>query len=142
MKRYIKLGTYPPRGVCYNCGKPVKGKRKYCSQECAEAFYQKHLWELISKRIWERDHSTCRWCGRKLEYGEGNVHHIVPISEGGSNDDSNLVLLCTDCHAKIHKMLNCHKKNASLTQVMLFLNKYKKEVKNARKNVSEFYNKW
>lgn len=27
------------------------------------------------------------------------VHHIVPESEGGSNDDENAIVLCFDCHA-------------------------------------------
>jgi 5-methylcytosine-specific restriction protein A len=30
------------------------------------------------------------------------VHHIKPLSEGGSHNDENLMSLCTACHAKIH----------------------------------------
>ena len=30
-------------------------------------------------------------------------HHIVPRSEGGSNDASNLVALCRNCHWLVHK---------------------------------------
>ena len=30
------------------------------------------------------------------------VHHIVPVSRGGTNEDSNLMSLCRSCHNKIH----------------------------------------
>lgn len=37
------------------------------------------------------------------EYGrQQEIHHIVPLVAGGSNDDSNLMSLCRSCHAKIH----------------------------------------
>lgn len=32
------------------------------------------------------------------------IHHILPISKGGDNDISNLVSLCPNCHAIIHKI--------------------------------------
>jgi len=30
------------------------------------------------------------------------VHHIKPLAEGGTHDDSNLMALCKSCHSKIH----------------------------------------
>lgn len=30
------------------------------------------------------------------------VHHIVPLAVGGTNNQSNFVTLCGDCHGKIH----------------------------------------
>jgi hypothetical protein len=29
-------------------------------------------------------------------------HHLIPKSRGGSNDETNLITLCGECHAKIH----------------------------------------
>lgn len=34
-----------------------------------------------------------------------SVHHIVLISEGGDNDLDNLVILCPNCHAIVHKII-------------------------------------
>ena len=31
-----------------------------------------------------------------------DLHHIVPRSQGGSDDDENKVFLCRKCHAMIH----------------------------------------
>jgi 5-methylcytosine-specific restriction endonuclease McrA len=30
-------------------------------------------------------------------------HHLVARSEGGSNDETNLITLCYGCHAKLHE---------------------------------------
>jgi len=32
-----------------------------------------------------------------------NTHHIIPKSEGGSNDNKNKINLCPNCHALVHK---------------------------------------
>jgi len=40
------------------------------------------------------------------------IHHVVPLSFGGSNRISNLVRLCTDCHSKAHGGLSFIEKSA------------------------------
>lgn len=54
--------------------------------------------QKIRLRIRERDGYKCRHCSRAVRIGE--VDHIVPIEKGGSEDDSNLQLLCKECHRK------------------------------------------
>ena len=41
----------------------------------------------------------CAVCGsvEKLR-----LHHIVPVSHGGTNDNVNLIFLCDDCHKDLH----------------------------------------
>ncbi|MBO6179439.1 MAG: HNH endonuclease [Selenomonadaceae bacterium] len=41
----------------------------------------------------------CRKNGRFTEATE--VHHILPLSRGGTNDIENLMPLCKSCHSKI-----------------------------------------
>jgi len=43
---------------------------------------------------------VCRKYGKLVRATE--VHHIKPISEGGSNDYHNLISLCHSCHTKAH----------------------------------------
>jgi 5-methylcytosine-specific restriction endonuclease McrA len=50
-----------------------------------------------------RDDFTCRLCVVKMETNELQVHHIVPVSDGGNDELSNLVLLCHSCHTSLHK---------------------------------------
>jgi hypothetical protein len=49
--------------------------------------------------LW-RDNYTCQQC--KKNNVSLNVHHIVYRSQSGSDDESNLVTLCEDCHKKLH----------------------------------------
>lgn len=32
------------------------------------------------------------------------LHHVIPLSMGGTNNISNIVVLCDECHSKIHGM--------------------------------------
>jgi len=48
------------------------------------------------KRIRERDNYQCRMC--KIAVRVGEVDHKLALVNGGSNDDSNLQLLCSICH--------------------------------------------
>ena len=61
-------------------------------------------------RAWKRirdsyvkQHPFCELCYEKgvlVEVEE--VHHKIPLSEGGTHDRENLISLCKSCHARIH----------------------------------------
>lgn len=70
------------------------------------------------RRIFARDSFTCQYChwrpdnlstGRQLhEKVDGtirwnwlSVHHIVPVIQGGSEDEENLTTACWSCHRHI-----------------------------------------
>jgi hypothetical protein len=52
--------------------------------------------ELVPMLL-ERDGHGCRRCGRKGEY---HVDHARPLSRGGTNDPTNLQLLCGECNLR------------------------------------------
>ena len=52
-------------------------------------------WKAISDFIKKRDKRACKACGLRFNL---TVHHIIPRKEGGSNDPTNLITLCTSCH--------------------------------------------
>ena len=61
-------------------------------------------WDSRRKSVRERDNYTCQNCGR--EGGPSGdvcleVHHIVPIRNGGSHRMGNLRTLCKGCHDAI-----------------------------------------
>lgn len=66
-------------------------------------------WDRLRKLVYKRDKHTCVNChksGVRL-----NAHHIVPLQSGGSNQLSNLVSVCDDCHAMIHPHLKSRHAN-------------------------------
>ena len=50
--------------------------------------------------ILHRDNYTCQCCGKKNCRLE--VHHIKFKSDGGTDDEENLITLCEDCHKGVH----------------------------------------
>lgn len=52
------------------------------------------------KAVLHRDNYTCQCCGKKNCRLE--VHHIKFRGNGGTDDEGNLITLCTDCHKGVH----------------------------------------
>ena len=50
--------------------------------------------------VLHRDNYTCQCCGKKNCRLE--VHHIRFRSNGGTDDEGNLITLCEDCHKGVH----------------------------------------
>lgn len=58
--------------------------------ECHRSFY------------WSHFEHKCYNCGSTTDALE--LHHIVPLSLGGTNNPTNIVPLCEKCHGLIHDM--------------------------------------
>jgi len=56
-------------------------------------------WRERKEQVIHRDGQRCRSCGSGYQL---HLHHLKPLSKGGSNQISNLVLLCEACHSKEH----------------------------------------
>ena len=54
---------------------------------------------------------NCQICKKETDYLE--KHHIVPKSRGGSDNNSNLIKICIDCHSKAHDV-SFSRKNSGL----------------------------
>ena len=80
-------------------------------QQCSSLQIQLDLWRcVVSGSEWKheihiRDNFTCQMCDRKEDpnHKTFQIHHIVFKCKGGSNHPSNLMLVCPECHALIHK---------------------------------------
>ena len=52
--------------------------------------------------VLNRDNYTCQCCKDKHKDSKLEVHHIVYRSQGGSDEESNLITLCHTCHKDLH----------------------------------------
>lgn len=82
----------------------MKQKQMNYHEKYAE-FYNSAEWKkLRNQKFFDAD-GLCELCKEKGIIREGiDVHHLVEISKDWSKrlDYDNLVLLCKDCHNKIH----------------------------------------
>jgi 5-methylcytosine-specific restriction endonuclease McrA len=56
-------------------------------------------WDERRRLVGDRDHGSCAECGVG---GTLHLHHIRPLSQGGTNRLDNLSLLCAYCHREAH----------------------------------------
>lgn len=67
--------------------------------------YQKgtnYGFENTKAMVLNRDNYTCQYCKGKHKNSKLEVHHIVFRSQGGSDEESNLITLCHTCHKDLH----------------------------------------
>lgn len=67
--------------------------------------YQKGInygFENTKAMVLNRDNYTCQCCKGKHKDSKLEVHHIVFCSQGGSDEESNLITLCHTCHKDLH----------------------------------------
>lgn len=111
--------------ICPVCGKefvPSGNAQKYCSPKCARESATEKGYEKIKARTalkakqnpyllyaYNFECAICNWSLGRFDFGDKTevamgceFHHITPVSEGGRNDESNLILLCPNCHKKAH----------------------------------------
>jgi 5-methylcytosine-specific restriction protein A len=109
-----------PKKPCKHSGCPNLTDGLYCEahKQTENRRYNKYQRDpAINKRYgkeWRRirtryikAHPLCEECkhgGRLTPATE--VHHILPLSEGGTHDEQNLMALCHACHSAITMMAN------------------------------------
>lgn len=101
---------------CHHPGCPRLTEGRFCEEHQREENrrYERYGRDPLTKkrygRAWKRIrdgyvkvHPFCEKCfeeGRLVKVEE--VHHKVPLAEGGTHDTDNLISLCHSCHARIH----------------------------------------
>src|SRR5690242_17940114 len=90
--------------ACVHCGETFQAKCKthsYCSPECRRAIRGTE-WRQARQVALFRDEHRCTICGSE-EHLE--VHHIQPLSMGGTHATENLTTLCHKHHVEAHRKL-------------------------------------
>ena len=105
-----------PKKPCGYPGCPNLTNGRYCEEHEKQVThtYEKYGRDKAVRRrygrAWKRirdkyvlEHPFCEMCyERGILVPVDEVHHKLPLAEGGTHARSNLVSLCKSCHAKIH----------------------------------------
>jgi len=72
-------------------------KKKAPGSHTTEQLYQQH----------KKQEGKCFYCQKELLHARNSWHadHVIPLSKGGSNDISNIVISCPTCNRKKHDKL-------------------------------------
>ena len=127
--------------LCVVCGKPITKRTsnnvKYCSEHCARLAQGRKNVKHISERntalsairslvqsAYNYKCAICGWqnTGEEMLNGRGNlshgceIHHIVPASKGGTEEWTNLILLCPNHHKQANLGLISESELRALTR--------------------------
>lgn len=105
-----------PKHPCGYPGCPELTDGRYCEEHARvmNSRYEKYDRSPEAKkrygRAWKRirdsyaaQHPLCEQClAAGVAVPVEEVHHKVPLSEGGTHDRGNLISLCKSCHSRIH----------------------------------------
>jgi hypothetical protein len=75
--------------------KMMKEVERFERFEKINPVYREQIPEEVRMYVWRRDNGRCVKCNsdKDLEFD-----HIIPVSEGGSNTERNIQLLCSKCN--------------------------------------------
>lgn len=104
-----------PKRPCSHPGCPKLTDGRYCQEHqlLENKRYEKYDRDPAVKkrygRAWKRirdryiaQHPLCEQCLKQNKVTAAEeVHHILPLSRGGTHCEDNLMSLCTPCHSKI-----------------------------------------
>lgn len=117
-------GKQIPRGVSHVCAKKPQSpnrrdrerERVRRSQEIWRQKYSDKRYKESRRLVISRSYGLCEACGsivfvstnrgwkRILKSSFSGTHHVVPLSKGGTNDPSNIIVLCARCHGIAHSV--------------------------------------
>ena len=107
---------YKPKKPCAYPGCPELTDGRYCAkhQKLINKQYEKYNRNPVTRKRyqgeWRRirdhyihDHPLCEKCLEEGRFTRAeHVHHILPLSQGGTNEEDNLMSVCKSCHSRIH----------------------------------------
>lgn len=63
------------------------------------------LWVPLKQWVYKRDNGICQYCNNQVEYGKSHCHHVLQLSENGTNHPTNLKTACVACHKEQHPFM-------------------------------------
>lgn len=91
------------------------------------------------RNLYKRDNETCQYCGKKDDYSQFDIEHIVPQSRGGKTIWTNVVLACKKCN---QKKANRTPEEAGMKLLRKPFKPRWSEIKGDNREVREKFNSW
>ncbi len=105
--------------TCRWCHGPLPDKhhKTFCCEDHSLEWQHHYVWgrnrSPVAWRILCRDHFACQDCGQTSrflnEYHVSlptpaglEVHHLVHVADGGTDEETNVITLCHHCHQQRH----------------------------------------
>ncbi|MEI3162951.1 MAG: HNH endonuclease [Lachnospirales bacterium] len=101
------------RNKCYD---------KYYRDTKSKAFYNSTAWRRLVSIVRLRNDGLCALCYHNGLVTKGTmVHHIVPLKSDWNKrlDTTNCILLCAECHSKVHSEYDKNKYEREKMQKLL-----------------------
>ena len=81
----------------------MRADARFCSERCNSAAHKLKRKgmprrEILRAYIIARDDSRCHLCGKKVKPDEIHLDHLVPLSRGGTHDESNIRVAHAFCN--------------------------------------------
>jgi predicted restriction endonuclease len=98
---------------------------KYCSNSCKQKYYRKtQVTNEFATKSLQRilGHLPCELCG--WDTTTRDVHHILPVNEGGKNTLDNVIVVCPNHHRMYHKQLISEEATSAALKLRLSLHPY------------------
>ena len=54
----------------------------------------------LKRQLMRRQDNTCTYCGHRRRASSLDIDHVIPVARGGSNDPSNLQVICRPCNQR------------------------------------------
>ncbi len=109
-KRSKKSASNRRTETSYTKASPVKIIKSDGSVTVENSYSPVELQRIVKERakvslrtriaMYKRDRGCCRYCHKPVTEKEWEPDHVVPISLGGSNKLSNLVVACISCNRR------------------------------------------
>ncbi len=73
-------------------------RRKNVIPKVSDKRYHTASWSATRKAVFTRDGYICQMCRKLVGNESPHCDHIIPVSQGGTDDEDNLQTLCQPCH--------------------------------------------
>ena len=64
--------------------------------------------DRLRRKLYRKQESRCGKCNLMFLIRGMELHHLIPVSKNGPNDESNLEMWCRDCHFEQTRYENTH----------------------------------